>query len=186
MQFDSSRYGPEVARLLALAGDGLRAMPLAEPLCISEAARDAVKNTSARTLLPHARAPEAALAGLYLYFGCWDEAHRTAQDIPTAEGSYWHAIVHRQEPDAGNSGYWFRRLGQHPIFPRLWEEARRLEQELRPDRMLIAPGRWDPFRFIDYCEEARHRPGSSQEEFARQLQLLEWQLLFDFCAGENK
>ena len=46
-----------------------------------------------------------------------------AQDLETQEGSYWHAIVHRQEPDAGNSGYWFRQVGKHPIFPALRARA---------------------------------------------------------------
>jgi hypothetical protein len=63
------------------------------------------------------------MAGLYLYFGCWAEAHETAQDIATPEGSYWHAIVHRQEPDAWNSGYWFRQVGAHAIYPALRDAA---------------------------------------------------------------
>ena len=56
---------------------------------------------------PRARVPEAALSGLYLYFSCWDEAHVIAQDLSSAEGSFWHGIVHRQEPDAENASYWF-------------------------------------------------------------------------------
>jgi hypothetical protein len=62
-------------------------------------------------------------AALYLYFDCWDEAHEIAQDINTPEGSYWHGIVHRQEPDAANAAYWFRQVGAHPIFPALRERA---------------------------------------------------------------
>ena len=86
----------------------------------SAAARSQLEMASAGDLFPTSRAPEAALAGLYFYFSCWDDAHRVAQDISTAEGSYWHAIVHRQEPDDWNSAYWFRQVGRHPHKTRLW------------------------------------------------------------------
>jgi hypothetical protein len=74
-----------------------------------------LRATDARTLFPNSRAPEAALAGLYLRFGGWAEAHEIAQEIETPEGSYWHALVHRAEPDESNAAYWFRQVGRHPI-----------------------------------------------------------------------
>src|SRR4051794_1724549 len=107
-------YGQEIARILALDGDGRRPMALAGGRCTRPEARDAVQ---AAKLAP------AVLAGLYLYFSCWDEAHHVAQDLETPEGSYWHAIVHRQEPDASNSGYWYRQVGKHAIFPDLRARA---------------------------------------------------------------
>jgi hypothetical protein len=162
-------YGTEVVAILALDGDGERLMPLAMEQCSSEAARERLRGASAARLFAGARAPEAALSGLYVYFSCFEEAHAMAQDIATAEGSYWHAIVHRQEPDAGNAAYWFRQVGAHPIFPAL---ARAAGQE----------GRWDPFAFIEMCEEARRRPRSELEDRARGIQRVEWQLLFDYCA----
>ncbi|HVN03557.1 MAG TPA: hypothetical protein VMT86_04010, partial [Bryobacteraceae bacterium] len=167
--FRASDYGPEVAELLALDGDGARPMPLVMERCALEAARGRLRSASAPKLFPGARAPEAALSGLYVYYSCFDEAHTIAQDIPTAEGSYWHAIVHRQEPDAGNSAYWFRRAGTHPIFPALARAAGHT-------------GAWDPFAFIEQCEQARCKPGSEAESRARAVQLIEWQLLFDYCA----
>ena len=109
------------------------------------------------------------MSGLYVYFSCFDEAHNIAQDIPTAEGSYWHAIVHRQEPDAGNSSYWFRQVGAHPIYSALARAAG-------------GAASWDPFGFIEQCETARRNPGSDLESRVRALQRLEWQLLFDYCA----
>ncbi len=175
MPFSAGGYGPAVASLLALDGDGERLMPLASGTCSSAEALARLRSASPAALFPNARAPEAALAGLYLYFSCLDECHSLAQDIASAEGSYWHAIMHRQEPDAGNSAYWFRRVGQHPIFPALREAAAALGYP--------APPAWDPFAFIDACERARRRTGSPEERLALEVQRAEWQLLFDYCAS---
>jgi hypothetical protein len=174
MSFSTGLYGPEVAAILALDGAGERLMPLAGGTCSSERARAMLQAATARSLFPKARAPEAALAGLYLYFSCWNEAHETAQDIAAPEGSYWHAIVHRQEPDAGNSGYWFRQVGRHPIFPALAAAAAEIG--------LPATGPWDPFAFIQLCEKARTAPGSTLERQAMEVQRAEWRLLFHYCA----
>src|SRR5438045_1918754 len=114
MAFDPQAYGPEVAALLAEE----RAMPLVHGPGNAETARQAIER---------AALPQTARAGLLLYFGFWDAAHEIAQAIENAEGSYWHAIVHRQEPDAANAAYWFRQVGPHPIFPALAERAAGIE-----------------------------------------------------------
>jgi hypothetical protein len=163
--FDSHAYGEEVARILALDGDGERLMPLAALECSSPDARE---------LLNHSHLPTLLRAGLYLYFSCWKEAHELVDDLETPDGCYWHAIVHRQEPDPGNSGYWFRRVGRHPIFPALRARAAEIGVDLGPE--------WDPIGFIEYCEKARTQPGSDAERRAREVQRAEWQLLFDHCA----
>jgi hypothetical protein len=170
--FRAADYGPEVSAILALDGDGERLMPLAMERCSSQAARQRLRTASPSRLFAGARAPEAALSGMYVYFSCFEEAHAAAQEIATAEGSYWHAIVHRQEPDAGNAAYWFRRVGAHPIFPMLARAAGQRE-------------RWDPFAFLAMCEQARRQPGSEMEARAQSLQRVEWQLLFGFCARSS-
>ena len=175
MAFDSQAYGPEVAAILALDGNGERLMPLEGAQCSSEEARSHLKAAVARSLFPHARAPEAALAGLYLYFSCWEDAHGVAQDVASPEGSYWHAIVHRQEPDDWNSAYWFRQVGRHPIFPALARAASEIGIETDSD--------WDPEAFIKLCARARALPGSELERQAREVQRREWQLLFHYCAS---
>jgi len=174
MIFDAQNYGSAVGAILHLDGDGHRPMPLATGAAGSEAASTVIRDAGAGRLFPRSRAPEAALAGLYLYFDCWTEAHETAQDIATVEGSYWHAIVHRQEPDAGNAGYWFRQVGAHAIFPALRDAAAEVGLAVGP--------RWKPDAFIEVCERARQSPGSDLERQARSVQLAEWQLLFDYCA----
>jgi len=173
---DFPSYGPRVDAILALDGKGQRLMPLAEGTCSSAEAYKSLKASTARDLFPQARAPEAALSGLYLYFSCLDEAHTLAQEIETPDGSYWHGIMHRQEPDAGNAGYWFRRVGQHAIFRQLRDAAKELGYP--------AGGEWDPFAFIDACEEARRDPGSARELLLKKVQLAEWQLLFAHCVRE--
>ncbi len=173
MHFDSVVYGAEVASLLALDGDGRRPMPLAGGSRSLEAGRR-LQSAGAARLFPEGRAPEAALAGLLVYFSCMDEAHEIAQRVENQDNNFWHGIVHRREPDAGNASYWFRRVGAHPIFPRLREEAARQSMDFG--------ARWDPFAFIEQCERARLRPGSAEEAGALAVQLVEWQLLFDYCA----
>src|SRR5215207_7144377 len=74
-------------------------------------------NESARTGLsalsldsfPTVRDREAAIgciSGLWLLHDFLDESHTISQDLPGWIGSYWHGIMHRREPDAGNAKYW--------------------------------------------------------------------------------
>jgi hypothetical protein len=175
--WNSIAYGTDVARLLALDRAGARLMPLGGGTCSSEAARREISNRAAVKWFPGARAPKAALAGLYLYFSCADEAHAVAQEDSSADGSYWHGIIHRQEPDAANARYWFQRVGTHPVFAHLLGRAR----EIGAGPWTKARA-WDPEAFIDVCEDARSRPGSETERIALEIQRAEWQLLFDHCA----
>jgi hypothetical protein len=173
MGFDSSQYATEVQAILALDGNGNRPMPLANGKPVTAGVK-ALSAWNGTRLFPDAFSPEAAISGLYLYFCAYDESHKISQDIDTAEGSFWHGVMHRQEPDPGNSAYWFRRVGQHPIFPQLRDAASELGSDTKD--------KWDPFAFIDFCESARKRPGSPEEKTAMAIQLVEWQLLFDYCA----
>lgn len=172
--FNSSDYGDRIAAILAFDGAGNRLMPLACGTCSSDDAYRSLKAASPRDLFPRSRAPEAAMAGLWLYFSCLDESHSLSQSIETPDGSFWHGIMHRQEPDPGNSGYWFRRVGKHPIFPELRDRAQSLGYRCGAG--------WDPFAFIEDCEAARRQSGSEQEKLMQRVQLAEWQILFDYCA----
>ncbi|HEY3788482.1 MAG TPA: hypothetical protein VGL71_06485 [Urbifossiella sp.] len=108
-------------------------------------------------------------AGLWLSHDFLDESHAISQELETAEGSFWHAIMHRREPDASNSKYWWRRVGPHPVLKRLISEA--------PS---IGYNYTNPLDFVDLCERVRGT-NSAEEMLARRVQILEWQLLFDHC-----
>lgn len=177
MRFDAAAYGPDVASILALDGSGERLMPLARGRCCSEEARMRLRASTGERLFPAARHARAALSGLYLYFSCLEESHEISQSTADADGSFWHAIMHRQEPDPGNSAYWFRRVGQHAVFPALCAGARAIAAKY-PGARLSFPDVWDPFAFIGICAAA----GGEGERAALEIQRLEWQLLFDRCA----
>ncbi len=180
MDFDSTQYGTEVASILALEQDGHRLLPLVCRTCSQPEARRLLKARSAADLFPTASQPDAALAGLWLYFSCFEEAHSLADACHTPEGSLWHGMVHRQEPDSGNAAYWFRRAGKHAIFSDLARAAGAILRRLRDAEFRV--GHWDPFAFIAFCDRAREQPGTLQEQAAREIQRAEWQILFDYCA----
>jgi hypothetical protein len=109
----------------------------------------------------------AVRAGLYLLNGDWEAAHKTAQDIDTPLGSHWHALVHRHEPDFGNSKYWLARVGRSPIYPALAQAAQAAGQGA-----VVAPGGvWDPVRFTD-CYAAPEAPAWTRELDALEMRLL--------------
>ena len=173
-----------VADILGLAENGERLMPLAEGRCCSQEALRRIRDSKVDDLFPEVHAPQAALAGLYLYFSCRDEAHEVAQADASADGSFWHGILHRQEPDAGNASYWFKRVGKHPVFPGLLTAATAIAAA-HPDADLQFAQTWNPFAFIEICERARREPGSELERAALEIQRAEWQQLFDYCARRS-
>jgi hypothetical protein len=124
---------------------------------------------------------DACRAGLWLAFNFLDESHSVSQGLHTAEGSYWHALMHRREPDHGNAAYWFRRVGDHPVFEPLRRAAAELAAAARPQGAFLArQEHWDPFAFNDLCEASRPE-ASPCHELCRHVQRAEWELLFAYC-----
>jgi hypothetical protein len=128
----------------------------------AEALRD--KLAAATALLP-----PACAAGLWLRFDFLDESHAISQESETPDLNFWHAIMHRREPDPSNSKYWWRLVGDHPVLDRLRERAPEISYTFTT-----------PNAFVDFCERVRSSNGAD-EEIARHVQQLEWELLFDHC-----
>ena len=109
-------------------------------------------------------------SGLWLLAGDLDRSHEISQADHSAEGSFWHAIMHRREGDFGNSKYWFRRVGEHPLFDQLSE---------------LTQGEYDdPFEFVDVCSEAVQQGGDAEQR-CKAAQWTEWQALMVHCLQQH-
>jgi hypothetical protein len=162
-----AKYTPAVAELL-------RQMPLAPlgPGRPVEAARQQLAALSDESFGPGVTDRNMAAAcrsGLWLAFNFLDESHAISQGIDTPEGSFWHAIMHRREPDPSNSKYWWRKVASHPVLAQLREKAPALGYQFT-----------DPYVFVDFVERVRDAD-TPDEELAKRVQKLEWELLFDWC-----
>jgi hypothetical protein len=168
--FDPTRYPAALAALWSI-----ERLPELGPGRPNLSVRPALAALRVEKLFPALKDREAALgcvSGLWLYHDFLDESHTLSQDLPGRIGSYWHGIMHRREPDADNAKYWFRRVPDNPVFEGLAVYAGQLD-------LLLEDG-WDPFDFVDMCEEHRGADDGG-EVLCRRLQLREMQLLFDRC-----
>ncbi|MCI0420107.1 MAG: hypothetical protein L0387_16610 [Acidobacteria bacterium] len=127
---------------------------------------------------------ELLRAGALWLHGFLDESHAIAQGNGSAEGSYWHALMHRSEGDFSNSKYWYRRVGRHAIFPDLLEAARQLEVEANPIlAKLLAGMEWDPLEFVNAVAlAASHR--FQDLNLLRSVARAEYDLLMGYCLGK--
>ena len=183
MSFQPANYGSVIEELLSS-----ERLPELGPGRPDPTAGKRLRSLSAEDLFPGLEVRDASMAacclsGLWLWFDYLDESHTISQSISNASGSYWHGIMHRREPDYSNAKYWFRRVGTHPIdstFSKVvaaWTADHPAAADLPP---WAAGGDWDAFAFVDACQQV-NRTGSSAEADCRQVQRLEWQVLFDFC-----
>ncbi|HET6422148.1 MAG TPA: hypothetical protein VFG20_00610, partial [Planctomycetaceae bacterium] len=137
--------------------------------CITATANQLPGGTAERT---------AVAAGLHLLYDDLDGSHSLAQ---TAEGQgkhrnadYWHAIMHRREPDYGNAKYWFRRVGAHVLLDRVRSHFDFVRERIPSalleqwaDRLVTSAG-WNPLAFVDACEAASEN--DADPEFRRALE----------------
>ena len=182
MDFDPTKYGPEVARILAMDRNGQRCAPLVCGPCTSAGGAAGFGGAEAGGIVPgSARCRRRRWRGCGCIFRVSKRRINLIDDPKTHEGEFWHAILHRQEPDPGNAAYWFRRVGQHAVYPEVGGggegnfeavSGRRVSASgsgIRSPSCSFASGRG--------CSRGRRRNSAAME-----IQRAEWQLLFDYSA----
>jgi hypothetical protein len=182
MPFDALGYRSAIAALLT---DRLPALGPGSPnfTARSQLATLTIESAFAGQRITDPDAARCCISALWLLHDFLDESHAISQEIHTIDGSYWHGIMHRREPDYGNAKYWFHRVSQHPVFDPLAQSAREIASPAQldaPAEFLKTQTSWDPFRFVDLCESIS-RGRSNYGDIARQIALREWELLFNHC-----
>jgi hypothetical protein len=127
-------------------------------------------------------------SAFYVCFDCFKEAHNIAQDHEGLIGNWLHAILHRREPDAGNSKYWYDRVKlPGKVSQGIAEESLKLLkslslQELEPlQRKMSKSGAWEPEIFVDLCDQFRPKDPSSLAYWTlAKIQEIEWWCLVEF------
>jgi hypothetical protein len=150
-----------------------------------------------RTLADPAMAA-AALAGLHLWNDNFEAAHNLCQALPTPTGSYWHGLCHRREgyvgegltSNLGNSRYWFRQVGEHPIHPAVLRSALNVldaaghgfRWATEAAGQLRAQGAWNPATLSDWIGQAE--AGTLSPQTIVHLEEIQWReiaTLIDWC-----
>ncbi len=179
--FDFTAYGPAVAGLLS--GDRLCELGPGHPNKAAHEDLEALRRADLVEDVKDADMADCCLAGLWLWHDFLDRSHDFSQEIHSNSGSYWHAIMHRREPDYSNSKYWYRRVGDHEIFADLQECVIELGQahSLSGEAAEFASNdQLDPYAFVDLCQSVA-RGRSDAKSFCLEVARCEWQLLFDYC-----
>ena len=131
---------------------------------------------------------ECVKSGLLLWNDALDSSHKIVQNIGTKTGNYWHAIMHRREPDYSNAKYWFDRVGSHPIFPTLRKrvldslkagscQSNQLANFAEASKETDS---WNARQFVDWCQAAEQNPHADAIEFLQRTQVEEIKLLLDY------
>ena len=135
-----------------------------------------------------------AQGALYLYFDCFEEAHNIANDHEgSPEGNWIHAILHRREPDAWNSKYWYARvripkkLSQEIAQEALKQLGKEPPRELETfQKKLSKSGEWEPEAFVDLCDKARKEdPVSGAYKLLAGIQEAEWRGLLNHILAKT-
>jgi hypothetical protein len=131
----------------------------------------------------------ALAAGVWQMNGFLDRSHELAQSVEgrgkNRAGDYWHAIMHRREPDYGNAKYWCRQVEQHGIHSLLAADADLILEKCgtpAADRWrtgLVGKGhtKWNAASFVDLCEHVADGHDSVLQLAVEKIQLIEMALL---------
>jgi hypothetical protein len=129
-------------------------------------------------------AAAAVLCGSWLWQDWIHESHDISQSIESPTGSLWHAVMHRREGDFNNAKYWYGRSRNHPALATMAREGVKLinaSPAAGDDARTIIRGGWDPYALTDFVESVYDSPDHHPPvALARELQRLEFQILFDF------
>ena len=147
--------------------------------------RDCLISLPLPTAKPNSPDTVALRAGLLLFNDFFDDSHSCSQSMEGQQNAdYWHAILHRREPDYGNAKYWFRHVGRHPIFRELAPSVSSMFSRVTGSlagrlagwqpRLITANG-WEPFAFVDLCEAAETDP--ELRAWCEEVQFVEMLLL---------
>ena len=186
LMFDLGQYSGTVYAILSSLEDGRRRMPLAPESPVRGEGLDLLRATPTEALFEGdtpASGPfaDCVRSALFLYYSALDDSHTISQSIESPTGSFLHGVMHRQERDYSNAKYWFRRVGEHELFPTLREDALRVSFKTSAAKdALQSRKRWDPLWFVDECERGAKAGGAAEKDLL-ELQRLEWELLFDYC-----
>lgn len=180
-RFDPTSYGPTISTLLQQdepceLGPGTPNRVLADQL------QELNANSLSDKPIVDQQMAACCVSSLWLLHNFLGDSHTINQGIRTSTGSYWHAIMHRREPDFPNSKYWFRRVGSHPVFPTLCSAVRETLEGtdlVEAAAFFGTQSEWDPFAFVDLCEAATQ--GKANVQLCRNVAQLEWRILFDYC-----
>ena len=135
------------------------------------------------------RAARAVLAGVWAAADGFEEAHGIAQEIEGEWGDWWHAILHRREPDYPNAMYWYRKVrAPAAVWSDLGQRALAVLGPPPPPGLesladsLQKSGHWEPGPYVRLCEQAQAgtlTPAATAMLVA--LQRLEWRTWLDHC-----
>ena len=130
---------------------------------------DNIWNEDWTAVIHESQEPALVMAGLHLWNDDIDRCHGIVQTMKGKNASYWHAILHRREPDYGNSEYWYRRVGKHPVHSEL--------KAIYPE--------WDPFSFVDWCQDLAEKVSRKPLPWLKEVQAREMELLLKYIMKLN-
>ncbi|OMF19703.1 hypothetical protein BK127_06580 [Paenibacillus sp. FSL H7-0331] len=141
----------------------------------------------------------AVQSGLHLLNESLDKSHTLSQDIHNTTGSYWHGIMHRMEGDYSNSKYWFRQVGDHPVFTLLLQQVKEIYRQshaeyesISSDNLkgrldkLVSSSSWDPYGFVDLVQQqVTVARDDNAEQLLQHIQWIEIKLLLQYCYDKS-